>query len=357
MQAELGWSQGLLGGAFSLALLVSALLAVPIGRTLARRGARAVMTAGSCAAAVLVYAWSHVESPLALYALFLALGFPLASTLYEAGFAALIGRFGSGRRTDVALLVLTIVAGFASTVFVPLTHALVEAHGWRAALRVLALGLAVTTIPLHALVLPGPPGAQGAPAPVPSTSARVPATSARRLHLTGAAFGLATVAGTSLGVYLVPIVLAQGFRPGFAALAGACLGIGQVLGRVGFTFLRPRYALATWSAVLFAPAALALLAVAARPSGAVVLGAVVLFAACSGAQTLGRTAWALELFPVASFARVNGVLGSWSLFGRAVAPLAIGAAHDLAGSHAPGLVALAALYVLGGVCARRAART
>jgi hypothetical protein len=59
---------------------------------------------------------------------------------------------------------------------------------------------------------------------------------------------------------------------------------------------------------------------------------------------------------VASFARVNGVLGAWSLSGRAVAPLAIGAAHDLAGSHAPGLVALAALYVLGGVCARRAAR-
>jgi MFS family permease len=146
MQAELGWSQGLLGGAFSLALLVSALLAVPIGRALARRGARIVMTAGSCAAAALVYAWSHVESPLALYVLFLALGFPLASTLYEAGFAALIGRFGSGRRTDVALLVLTIVAG------------------------------------------------------------------------------------TSLGVYLVPIVLAQGFRPGFAALAGACSASGRCSG-------------------------------------------------------------------------------------------------------------------------------
>jgi hypothetical protein len=32
-----------------------------------------------------------------------------------------------------------------------------------------------------------------------------------------------------------------------------------------------------------------------------------------------------------------------------------GAAHDLFGSHAPGRVALAARYVLGGVCARRAA--
>jgi hypothetical protein len=358
MQAELGWSQGLLGGAFSLALLVSAFLAVPVGRTLARRGARATMTAGSCAGALLVYAWSWVESPLALYALFLALGFPLASTLYEAAFAAVIGRFGSGRRTDVALLVLTIVAGFASTVFVPLTQLLVHEHGWRGALRLLALGLAVATIPLHALVLPRAPSAlTAAPAEDDGRAAPEPGRArARTLHLTGAAFALATVAGTSLGVYLVPIVLEQGFRPGFAALAGACLGIGQVIGRIGFTFLRPRYSLAAWSALLFVPAALALLLIAARPSGGVVLAVVLLFSACSGAQTLGRTAWALELFPLASFARVNGVLGRWSLVGRAVAPLAIGAAHDLAGSHGPGLVSLGVLFLGGGWCARLAAR-
>src|SRR5262245_5674816 len=91
MQAELGWSQGLLGGAVGLALFASAVLAVPVGRWLERHGPRGLMTAGSCAGVVLVWAWSEVESPLALYALFLALGFPLASTLYEAAFAAVVG--------------------------------------------------------------------------------------------------------------------------------------------------------------------------------------------------------------------------------------------------------------------------
>ena len=253
MQAELGWSQGMLGGAFSLALLVSALLAAPVGRWLARHGPRGLMTAGSCAGAGLVWAWSRVEHPLAFYALFVAFGFPIASTLYEAAFAAVIGFLGSGRRTDAALLVLTIVAGLASTVFVPVTQALLAHHDWRATLRMLAVGLAVLTVPLHALVLPGPPRSRATGASEPAASGEL---DPRALRLVALAFALATVAGTSLGVYLVPILQEQGTSAGFAAFAAALIGVGQVIGRIAFTWLRPRHALASWSFALFAPPAL-----------------------------------------------------------------------------------------------------
>ncbi len=355
MQAELGWSQGLLGGAFSLALFVSALLAVPVGRWLQRHGPRGLMTLGSCAGALLVLGWSYVEDPLVFYALFLALGFPLASTLYEAAFAALIGFLGSGRRTDLALLVLTIVAGLASTVFVPLTQALVEQHGWRTTLRILAAVLALLTIPLHALVLPGAPPAQ---ASVGADGARASEAELepRRLRLVAIAFALATVAGTALGVYLVPILQEQGASTGFAAFVAGLIGVGQVLGRIGFTWLRPRYALASWSVVLFAPCAIGLVLLALEPSTVVAALAVFLFSVAAGAQTLGRAAWTLALFPVASFARANGVIGRWSLFGRAGAPLALGAAHDLLGTHSPGLVTLALACVAGGACAWLAAQ-
>ena len=158
MQAELGWSQGVLGAAFSLGLFVSALLALPVARWLEHRGPRALMTCGSCAGVVLILAWSRVHQPLAFFALFAALGFPLATVLYEPAFAAVIALLGAGRRTDLALLFLTIVAGLANTVFVPLTQWLVDEHGWRAALRILALVLGAITIPLHALVLRGVPG-------------------------------------------------------------------------------------------------------------------------------------------------------------------------------------------------------
>jgi len=351
MQAELGWSQGRLGAGFSLALLVSALLAVPVGRWLERHGPRALMTVGSITGALLVWAWSHVESTAGFLLLCAALGFPLASTLYEAAFAAVIGRISDGRRRDLALLFLTVVAGLASTVFVPLTQHLVDAHGWRVALRSLALVLALVTVPLHALVLRRGPGS-ATPSAEPAVAS--PPVSRRALHLTAAAFALATLAGTSLGVYLVPILLEQGFSGSFAAAATGLIGVGQVLGRVGFTFLRPRYALERWSLLLFAPGALGLALLAARPAGALVWPAVLLFALSAGAQTLARTAWALELFETRSFARVNGVLGLWSLLGRAGAPLALGAAHDLTGSHAPGLAALALLCLVAGACARRA---
>ena len=48
---------------------------------------------------------------------------------------------------------MTLVAALASFVFLPLSQALINAHGWRDALLVLAVINAVVTVPLHALVL------------------------------------------------------------------------------------------------------------------------------------------------------------------------------------------------------------
>jgi len=360
MQAELGWSQGFLGGAFSLALFVSALLAVPVGRWLDRHGPRGLMTLGSCAGALLVAAWAEVEHPLAFYLLFVLLGFPMASVLYEAAFGALVGFLGSGRRTDRALLVLTIVAGFASTVFVPVTQALERELGWRGALWVLAAGLAVVTVPVHWGVLPKgraglEPGGPGARLEPGAPGRQEPGGGPGRLYLCAAAFALATVAGTSLGVYQVAILVEQGHGAAVIAAAAMVFGLGQASGRLLFTWLRPRYALTTWSGLLFAPGMFGLVAVAADVGAGASLAGIFLFAMASGGQTLGRAAWTLELFPVASFARVNGVLGLWSLLGRAGAPLALGAAHDLVGSHRAGLVALALFSLLGGALAWRAA--
>ena len=51
MESELGWSRASLNGALSLGLLVSGLVAYPIGARIDRHGGRAVMALGSLAAA------------------------------------------------------------------------------------------------------------------------------------------------------------------------------------------------------------------------------------------------------------------------------------------------------------------
>ena len=76
------------------------------------------------------------------------MGLAMAATLYEPAFAAIVGWFASHR--DRALLTLTLVAGLASTIFVPIETALLARMDWRTTLVTLAVFLAVTTIPVHA---------------------------------------------------------------------------------------------------------------------------------------------------------------------------------------------------------------
>src|ERR1700680_891015 len=61
MHAAFGWSRSSMAGAFSLALLVAAMVGVPVGRWLDRHGPRVLMTVGSAAATLLVLAWASVR--------------------------------------------------------------------------------------------------------------------------------------------------------------------------------------------------------------------------------------------------------------------------------------------------------
>lgn len=352
MQAELGWSQGLLGGGLSLALFVSALLAVPVGRWIERVGPRLVMTAGTLAGVLALWGWSHVAHPLAFSAWMVLLGAALACTLYEPAFATVVGTLGPGRRTDFALLVLTIVGGLASTVFMPVTQALVARDDWRTALASLAGVLLVATGPAHALVLPRAltTSAGAAPRVTPT-----PPLARPRLLRLALANLLGTLASTSLGVFLVAHLLERGHGAEFAALAASMIGFGQVAGRIGFTLLFPRRALSFWSLALFLTPALGLALLAEDASAPLVLAAVFTLAMASGAQTLARASFALALFPAPAFTQVNAVLGRWSLFGRAGAPLALGLLHDLCGSHGPGFASLAGLCLCAAATAWSAA--
>ena len=143
MQRELGYSAAQLTGAFSLALLVSAVAGIAVGRHLDRRGPRALMTAGSVAGVLLVLAWSQVDGLAAFYLLWVAIGVVMAAVLYEPAFTVLAKWFPEPAERRRAMTAMTLVAALASFIFLPLAQALIDAHGWRDALVVLAVVLAV----------------------------------------------------------------------------------------------------------------------------------------------------------------------------------------------------------------------
>ena len=159
MQRELGYSAAELTGAFSVALLVAGVAGIGVGRFLDRHSPRALMTVGSVAGALLVVAWSRVEGLVAFYAIWAGIGLVMAAVLYEPAFTVLAKWFPEAEERRRAMTALTLVAGLSSFIFLPLGQALIDAHGWRDALVVLAVVLAAVTVPLHALVLRRGPGA------------------------------------------------------------------------------------------------------------------------------------------------------------------------------------------------------
>src|SRR5437899_193498 len=176
MEAELGFSRAEITGAFSAGLAVAALVGLPVGRWIDRHGARGLMTAGSVLATVLTVLWAWSHTLLALYAVWILMGFAMAAVLYEPAFAAIVGWFPA-RHRDRALLVVTIVAGFASTIFMPIEAWLLPRLGWRQSLLVLAGVLAVITIPIHALVLRRPPPSPPSSGRSTTAASRVPSRS------------------------------------------------------------------------------------------------------------------------------------------------------------------------------------
>ncbi|BBH70306.1 MFS transporter [Actinoplanes sp. OR16] len=329
-------------GAYTASILTSAALAIPIGRRLDRHGGRALMTGGSLLGTVLLIAWSQIDQVWQLYAVQIGIGIASAASLYEAAFAVIITWYRPERRS-AALLALTVVAGFASTIFLPLTGWLVAAHGWRTALLVLAAIHAVT-VPLHATVVRRPTGARldSVTEHDAARSLRT-AVSDRGFWLLAAGFTAHTAASSTYSVLLIAALIALGHPPAFAATIAGLLGVLSVTGRLITTGLQRRYSTTTITAVVFAvqaAAALLLPAIGAGAGGAII--AVVGFGLGFGVATIAKPVILAERYDTRRYATLAGILVAPTTLAKAGAPLAAAALYATTGSYTPVLIAVAA---------------
>ncbi|HEX5619030.1 MAG TPA: MFS transporter [Solirubrobacteraceae bacterium] len=321
MRAELGLSTAELTGAFSLGLLVAGVAGIPVGRYLDRHSPRPLMTSGSIAGVALVVAWSQVDGLAAFYALWVAIGLVMAAVLYEPAFTVLAKHFPIAEQRRRAMTAMTLVAALASFIFLPLTQALIDAHGWRDALLILAAILAVITIPLHALVLRRAPRASQPHVMAPS----VPAGDALRsgsFWLLSAAFFLASVAGLAMMVHSIPFLVERGHSAAFAAFAVGLVGISQIPGRLLFAplaALLPAPA-ATASLFVLIAAGIAVL-VTVHATWAVVVG-LVLLGMGNGMSTLARATSIADLFGSGAYGAIASVAAFLTTAARAVGPVA-----------------------------------
>jgi MFS family permease len=367
MQAEFGWSMATLTGAYSLALLLSGLAAIPVGRWLDRHGPRALMTAGSLLATLLVVAWASVESVLGYYLVWAGIGLVMAAVLYEPTFVIVAVWFR--RLRSRALTLLTFVAGFASVVYIPLAGWLVGISDWRTTLLILAGLLALGTIPIHALLLrrrpedigQHPDGDPPDPAPIdtPLRSAAPSLTLADALRdpafwWTSVAFVLATFATMGITVHLIPYLTLEGYSPAFAATMAGLIGALALPGRLLFTPLGGWIARRYVAALIFLLQTVALLVLLASDSRLGVIVFVVLFGTGFGAITPARAAIIGDLYGSANYGAISGALALGITGSRAAAPVTAGLIVTGFGDYRPVLLVLTAASAMAVLAALQA---
>jgi MFS family permease len=349
--AEMGWSRAEVSGALSVMLVVSGLAGVGVGRWLDEHGPRLLMTAGSIVAVPLVIAWSQVRDLVAFYVIWICIGVAFAAVNYGPAFATMIVWFR--RHRSRALTLVTLFAGFASTVFVPLTAWLVSVQGWRQALVTLAIVVGVFTIVPYALLLRRRPadvglGVDGDPldAALDATAAPAELSASFREALRHPTFKWLALAfalyalGVGVPVHLVAYLGDHGYSLAFAAGATGAIGAAQVVGRLLFAPLERRVGPRTVSVLIYAGQPLALLILLFVPSALGVIAFVLLFGAARGAETLVRSTIVAGLYGPRRIASIAAVLTLATTLTQAISPVSLGAVYDAVGSYMPGLWAL-----------------
>jgi predicted MFS family arabinose efflux permease len=352
MQRELGFSAAELTGAFSLAALVAGVAGIGVGRFLDRRGPRVLMTAGSVAGVLLVVAWSRVEGLAAFYAIWVALGLVMATVLYEPAFIVLAKWFADAGERRRAMTALTLVAGLASFIFLPLGQALIDAHGWRDALVILAVVLAVVTVPLHAVVLrQGPARAHDQPAGDAGAVLR-----SAPFWLLSAGFFLTSLAAFAMIVQAIPFLLDRGHGTSFAAFAVGLMGASQIPGRFLFAVAGERLPEGWTIPSVFALVALGLGLIVAVPGTVAVLAGMVVLGMGNGMAILARATVIADRYGLAAYGAIAGVAASVTTGARAAAPVTAAVWASVVGYEGLlwTLAGLAALGVVLGAQAERA---
>lgn len=319
-ETDLEWSKPELTGAITVALLCSAFCSPLAGRIIDRSRGPHLMAGCALIGGIALFCLCFVELLWQFYLVWAVIGATLAGCLYEPCFALITRAYGQSARQYI--LIVTLVAGFASTLCFPSAYALTEQFGWRVTVQVFAL----------VVVFAGAPALWFGASRVESKAIAAHDTPVIQFRyasqlLTPTFLGLsvsfallAIVHGATIH-HLLHILSDRGLAAGVAVLIASFIGPMQVVGRLvilAFSDRASNYSIAICCFIAMALAILFLMAVSRI--AALAIGFVVMFGAGYGMVSVVRPAVAREVLGGDNFGLKSGLLALVYLIGSAIAP-------------------------------------
>jgi MFS family permease len=324
MARGLDWSSEWIFGALSAALLIGGLAAPAMGKWIDRFGAGRVMTAGSAIAATALAACAFAPGKITFVAALIAIETASNLVQYGAAFALLVQI--RPRIAQRSITYLTLIAGFASTIFWPITTVLHEHMSWQSVYLIFAALNLVVCLPIHAWLSHsvsktrrrevGEAAKRVEPSLQPSVR-----TPAFILMVTG--FALESLVNAAVLVHMVPVMFALGLGA-MAVIVSTLFGPSQVLSRfinMVFGGGLSQLTLALISAVLLPVALVILITTAPSVPGALVFA--IVFGLGSGLSSIVQGTLPLALFGSEGYGKRQGQILSVRLAISSTAPFAL----------------------------------
>ncbi len=321
---DFGWTQAQFFGCISIGLLAGGLTSSFAGKAFDRFGAARLMTVGSVLMALTLAAAALAPSGPLFAAAFVAANVVSTLVLYDAAFTALVqlSPIAGSRR----IVYLTLIAGFASSIFWPLTTAMDASYGWRTTLLVFAAMNVCVCAPVHYILNKWSIVAQAKGDEFVAANSNDKIGSLDPRHFTLATFLITSgfvmsgVALSAVLVQMVPVMQSLGYGASSLWVA-ALFGPAQVVVRFSNLILGSKHhplTVAILSAVLMPLGLFALAGTAPAIIGAVV--GVVFVGMSSGLKSIVQGTLPLELFGSQGYGSRLGLMASFRHAAAAVSP-------------------------------------
>lgn len=317
-------------GVFSASLFIGGLSATYIGRQMDRIGAATIMTIGSALAALTLAlcAWSPSIAIFTVAVILIEISSGMVQ--YQAAFAALVE--SDPRSASRSITYLTLIGGFASTIFWPISAALSGYLSWREIYLVFAALNMFLCMPLHYWIMrvgkTASNGDQAIRTRETVVGAIPPHARRRGMILVSFAFALLGFTLAAILAHMVPMLGSIGLGTA-AVVIGSLFGPAQVLSRLinmvfGKNLFPPE--LAVLAAILIVLGVLILLATGNWLPGALA------FAIClglgSGINSIAQGSLPLYLFGSDGYGAITGKMAAARLAVGAGAPFVFAAAME-----------------------------
>lgn len=287
---------------------VGAVIAPRIGRLMDRTGPRLVMACGSLVYALSLLLLSFSHGPV-VYLLSWA-GMGIASTLALNTPSSIALAQVAGPRARQAIAMLAIIGGFASTVFWPLSGALVALGGWRGAVIAYAALHLFLCMPIHFFVLPRSAPAPTPVAATPATGGGVASEDRRKVFiLLNISLASGAFVFTGFIIHVIGILRGLGHVPASALFLASLIGPSQVGIRIIELVFGHRYSFMA-SAVMgsaLLPFGLGLMLIGGT-NVAIAVVCILAFGVSNGLKAVQRATLPLALFGRGQFGAYMGRL-------------------------------------------------